>query len=364
MRSVLVSVVTVALVAGCGGSDQPPVPGIGADSSVQPTAPADSPPRTLPTASPTPSPSPLPTSPPAPTAVPTPDPAGRVVANVGELRYTGAKLVSDLRIRKHLAGQLGVPFLMPYQAFRSINQALDDELIRQSMPNLGITVSDSEVDEAIVELLDGVGAGLATQSEFRERLQRLLGLLRVSEADYRDFVTHSVIREKFNEVIRAAVSDMAEQAHVYRLLMSPDDEIEEMRAAYVDAVRLNAHHPAKLGEAFELIVQSYSRDDREIITAGGDMGWVPQGILTQYDYVIFELPVGELSEPVPVVGSRTRVFVFMVSERADDLEMDDENMKKLRRRAPQEWIDERRGEFQITADFDSVIYDWVVAQVR
>jgi len=91
---------------------------------------------------------------------------------------------------------------------------------------------------------------------------------------------------------------------------------------------------------------------------------MPQGILTRYDYVIFELPVGELSEPVAVVGSRTRVFVFMVSERADDLEMADENKEKLRRRAPREWLDDQRGKFQMTADFDSVIYDWVAAQVR
>ena len=317
----------------------------------------------MPTASPTPSPLPLPTSPPSPTAVPTPDPAGRVVATAGELRYTGGRLVTDLKITKHLAEQLGVRFLMPYEAFRAINRALDDEVVRRSMPGLGITVSESEVDEAIAELLADLEPGNGAESDFEARFRQLLDLVHVSEDEYRDFMKNSVMRIKFSEVVRDAVSDMADQVHVYRLALSQDDEIEEMRAMYEESVTGDAD-PAKLGKAFDLIVQSYSRDDRETITAGGDMGWVPHGILTQYDYVIFELPVGELSEPVEVVGSRTRVFVFMVSERADDLEMGDENMKTLRRRAPQEWIDERRDELQITADFDSVIYDWVAAQVR
>jgi len=135
---------------------------------------------------------------------------------------------------------------MPYEAFRTINRAVDDEIVRQSMPSLGISVSEAEVDEAIVELLGGTANGRGTQPDFQERFQRLLDLVRVSEADYWDFVRSSVLRDKFNRVIRDAVSDMAEQAHVYRLAISPDDEIEEMRDMYVGAVKGNTD-PERLG---------------------------------------------------------------------------------------------------------------------
>jgi hypothetical protein len=170
-------------------------------------------------------------------------------------------------------------------------------------------------------------------------------------------------RGKFTRVIGDAVSDTAEQAYLYRLMISTEDDFATMQTVYRDAVGGNTD-PATLKAGFGQIVQEFSRDDREIVRSGGEIGWTPRGILTSYDQVVFQLSIEELSEPVQVIGSHSLVFVFMVSESVDNKEVAAENIKVLRRRAPQEWLSDQRSRNELVAAFNSEIYDLIAAQVR
>ena len=131
MRVVHVYALTVALIAARGGSTEAPVSTTDAGRFAEPSAPLAETFGPAVTSAPAPSATNVATPELAPTAIETPDAVDRVVVSVGDLRYTSQQLVSDLRIRKHLASLTGLPFQMPYEAFSAINQAINDEMVRQ-----------------------------------------------------------------------------------------------------------------------------------------------------------------------------------------------------------------------------------------
>jgi len=162
------------------------------------------------------------------------------------------------------------------------------ELAKQAASELGITVSDDEVDERL--------------SSFDPPLSK----------DYRDVIEAQVLYDKLrNEYFDKQVPVFAEQRHIMGMLLESESQAEEVKA------RLES------GDSFaelagELSLEDFSKNEE------GDLGWRPKGILTMLlgtsvpDEYAFNSEVGVLSEPVYDETVNKRLGYWLIKVLARD----------------------------------------------
>jgi parvulin-like peptidyl-prolyl isomerase len=149
-----------------------------------------------------------------------------------------------------------------------------NELIRQEVEagDFGITVSDSEIDEAIRSYDPPLGR------EYRDVA--------------RDVARVNVLMDKLlNEHFEQEVPLSAEQRHIMAMLLESEDQATEVRTRLEN------------GEDFEQLAGELSLEDFSK-TNNGNLGWHPRGILSDLlalsvpeDYA-FTAEVGVLSQPI------------------------------------------------------------------
>lgn len=291
------------------------------------------------------------------------------VVSVNEVTYTRGDMVKMLRIRQRLIEDSGQRIDTSTDIFQALQLIVENEIISQSAPSIGITVSDEEVDQQIqATIIFQAGGSLAGKSdeqldrEFKELYGNFLNSSQISEDEHRDIVRRTLLREKVRQYVGESVPSVAKQYHVYRLAVSQEDEIDIMFTKYKDYVK-NSSDPLLLHEAFKAITREFSREAPELVRRGGEVGWVPLGVLEDYDDVIATVEVGELSDPIPNRDQRQQAFIFMVSEIDELRELAPVNHEALKTRALERWINEQRREHDVYAVFNSDIYAWMIQQL-
>ena len=291
------------------------------------------------------------------------------VVSVNDVTYTRGDMVKMLRIRQRLIEDSGQRIDTSTDIFQALQLIVENEIISQSAPSIGITVSDEEVDQQIqATIIFQAGGSLAGKSEdqldreFKELYGNFLNSSQISEDEHRDIVRRTLLREKVRQYVGESVPSVAKQYHVYRLAVSQEDEIDIMFTKYKDYVK-NSNDPLLLHEAFKAITREFSREAPELVRRGGEVGWVPLGVLEDYDDVIATVEVGELSDPIPNRDQRQQAFIFMVSEIDELRELERVNHEALKTRALERWINEQRREHDVYAVFNSDIYAWMIQQL-
>ncbi len=291
------------------------------------------------------------------------------VVSVNEVTYTRGDMVKMLRIRQRLQEDQGQRLDTSSDIFQALQLIVENEIIAQSAPSLGITVSDEEVDTQIqATIIFQAGGQLAGKSEdqldreFKELYSNFLNASQISEDEHRDIVRRTLLRSKVRQYVGESVPNVARQYHVYRLAVGQEDEIDILFTKYDDYVK-NSADPVILHEAFKAITREFSREAPELVRRGGEIGWVPLGVLEDYDDVIATVEVGELSTPIPNRDQRQQAFIFMVSEIDELRELDPVNHEALKTRALERWINEQRREHDVYAVFNSDIYAWMIQQL-
>ena len=291
------------------------------------------------------------------------------VVSVNDVTYTRGDMVKMLRIRQRLIEDSGQRIDTSTDIFQALQLIVENEIISQSAPSVGITVSDEEVDQQIqATIIFQAGGALAGKSEeqldreFKELYGNFLNSSQISEDEHRDIVRRTLLREKVRQYVGESVPGVAKQFHVYRLAVNQEDEIDIMFTKYKDYVK-NSDDPLLLHEAFKAITREFSREAPELVRRGGEVGWVPLGVLEDYDDVIATVEVGELSDPIPNRDQRQQAFIFMVSEIDELRELAPVNHEALKTRALERWINEQRREHDVYAVFNSDIYAWMIQQL-
>ena len=291
------------------------------------------------------------------------------VVSVNDVTYTRGDMVKMLRIRQRLVEDSGQRIDTSTDIFQALQLIVENEIISQSAPSIGITVSDEEVDQQIqATIIFQAGGNLAGKSdeqldrEFKELYGNFLNSSQISEDEHRDIVRRTLLREKVRQYVGESVPSVAKQYHVYRLAVSQEDEIDIMFTKYEDYVK-NSEDPLLLHEAFKAITREFSRESPELVRRGGEVGWVPLGVLEDYDDVIATVEVGKLSDPIPNRDQRQQAFIFMVSEIDELRELAPVNHEALKTRALERWINEQRREHDVYAVFNSDIYAWMIQQL-
>lgn len=283
------------------------------------------------------------------------------VVKVNESTFTLGYLVKLLRMYQRGSEALGQQVNMGTMPFQFINTITENELVRQAAPRIGITVSDEELDAEVRDRIVGPpkeGQQVSKEQmdrEFREAFRNHLNQLQVSEATYRGIVRDDLLRDKLREQLGQDVPTVLPQIHLYRILVDTQEKANEVKIQF------------QRGTPFEKLVDQFSIDSEDV-RKGGEVGWVPPGVIPQVDDTIFKLELNTLSEPIqetsPDQTGATTFTIYMVKERSDAREVSKEHRETLKSIALAQWLSEERRSNDVKTNFDSDKYEWVVKQLR
>ena len=296
-------------------------------------------------------------------------PPRQLVVRVNDVEYNRGDLLELIRIEQKTTEFMGGQFNASSAVFISLQQTVENEIIRQIAPSHGIIISEEEVDSLINNMMrpsDSQSLGKSEKQILRETDEKYLSYLntlQISEEKNRSIIRNAALRERFRQYIGDSVPYVAEQVDLYRIISPLTSAMEIMVIKFEDNTR-NVSDPEQLKEIYKSIVREFSRDNSEIIRNGGEIGWVPKNVLLKFEHVFFDLEPGKLSEPVQNPKNDSQLIFFMISEREKARNLLPETRDELKTKALQDWINTERKEHDIYAEFDSDIYDWIFEQLR
>jgi parvulin-like peptidyl-prolyl isomerase len=291
-------------------------------------------------------------------------PPREVMVQVNDVVYTRGDLVKLVRVQQRGAEFLGFPLETATEVFNVLQNLVQHEIMVQSAPKFGVTVSDQELDQHIRELIMRRRSSDPEQEEreFRELYSSYLNAIQLSEEEYRSSIRRSLTRERLVQFMSESVPRVSEQVRVYRVVMREGQEFDIMEEKYEFATE-QASTPDEFIAAFREIAREFSQDNPNIVRKNGEIGWMPKGIFEDYDDVLFSLEVGQLSDRVPDFDNSGVFYYFMVGGKEEARDLSQEHWTELKSKALTDWVNEQRSEFEVYSALNSDIYDWVLLQL-
>jgi parvulin-like peptidyl-prolyl isomerase len=277
------------------------------------------------------------------------------VAKVNDTVLDMAYFVRMLRLYTLSSGQ---EIDSPTIAYQLLIQLENDELVKQKTPEMGIEVTEDEITQRIRSYLapDGGNSGgnstgntTPSDADIEKMYHDLLDNLRFSDSEYREVVRAGILRLKLTEYLKENnVPTEAEQVHLHVIMVETEQKANET----IDRLRE--------GEDFATLAQELSIDEASK-QAGGDLGWFPRGILyDQLEEAAFNLDIGNVSEPIP---SSSGYYVIMVSEKAQDMQIEDDYREILAQKELENWTEEQRDGATIIEYLDNAKIEWAIKRI-
>ena len=242
-----------------------------------------------------------------------------------------------------------------------LEEVIDQELIRQGTEELGITVTDQEVEEEIqsifgydpnppppapitttlpITVTPTPTTAPMTEAEFKQQYDNYVNSLisampnsvGFTEQDFRSMIRRDLLRTKLEDYLAERLPKTAPQVKASHILLETMEDAER------------ALERLKAGEDFALVAQEMSMDEsnRE---AGGDLGWFPLGrMIPDFEKVAFNTPPGQISEIVPTDFG---YHIIKVEDKDDNRELDDMALQEARWGLIEDWLQERRASTEI-----------------
>ncbi len=250
---------------------------------------------------------------------------------VEDTRYRLDYFASRLTIFVDQSGGQGV--VQPTSALPAIADLLiQEEIVRRFGGEKDVTVTDDEIREEIASRL-----GITADDEsFDVVFQQELVRSELSETDYRQMIEAAVITDKLQEKFLAEVPASAESVHYRQIVVSEQataDDIKQQIEAGGDFAALAA----------ESSLDPATKD------VGGDVGWVPRGVLdTQTEELLFPMEVGEIT----VIPTPRGVLVIEILEKASDHPVEEDQKEPLAARLFNDWIEDKKQSVSIVNNMD------------
>ncbi len=222
-----------------------------------------------------------------------------------------------------------------------------EEIVRRFAGDFDITASEEEIVEEIATRLGITADDEAFDVVYEQELARS-GL---SELEFRDMIEAAVLQTKLLEMFEAELSPSAESVRYRQILVSTDETAQDIR----DQI--------EAGEDFAALAAENSLDV-ETKDSGGEVGWVPRGVLeASTEELVFALEPDEITTiPLP-----QGVVVIEMLEKAEDREVEEDQKTPLANRAFTEWVDEKQESLDIVIsvvpgadNYDQKKAEWAV----
>lgn len=264
-----------------------------------------------------------PSDPPATAPPPTATPEPELAARVNGERITLADYERELeRYRASLEAQGIDPSSEEGQ--EKLNEArvqildvmIEQVLIQQAAQEVGVAVTDAEIDQ----YMDDMAAEAGGEEAFRSKLE---GWGETLEGARREVRTQ-LIGMAMTERVVSEIPQSAEQVHARHVLVDTADEARRI------------HAQLEAGADFAALAKAHSQDT-STRDNGGDLGYFPRGILvaSAVEEAAFSLQPGQFSD---VITSTLGYHIVQVVERDPDRPISPENEQLLREQAVQDWI--------------------------
>ena len=245
----------------------------------------------------------------------------------------------------------------PYQV---LGQIENDELVRRAAPGLGIQVTQDEVTAKINgDLISAAGGGgnstgnitgniTLPQTDLGKVYQQWLDYIRLSDSEFRHLVEASLLTKKISDQITQSVPTEAEQVHVYAIKVDNEGNATEVE------------NLLKNGGNFTAIAAEFSTDETTR-QYGGDLGWVPQGILLpELNAAAFSLPEGNMSQPILISNA---YYIIKVAEIAASRPVDEQYRQILASTGFTNWFTKERDATEIREYLNDTKITWALNHI-
>ncbi len=160
----------------------------------------------------------------------------------------------------------------------------------------------------------------------------------LSEADFRHFLEAEMLREKLQAALGAEVSGTQEQVHARHILIRVSDATSETVKAEAKTLIDEVLAKLKAGEDWAALAAQYSQDPSNA-QEGGDLGWFKKGdMVSEFEQVAFNTPVGQISEPVLTQFGWHIIQVLGREERP----LTGADLEQARQKAFDDWLQQQR----------------------
>jgi parvulin-like peptidyl-prolyl isomerase len=200
---------------------------------------------------------------------------------------------------------------------------IQEEIVRRFAGEFDITASEEEILQEIALRL-----GITADDEtFDVVFQQELARSGLSELEFRDMIEASVLQTKLLVMFEAELSPSAESVRYRQIIVTEQEKADEL----VAEIEGGADFAALAAEDFNLDVANKD--------SGGDVGWVPRGVLdASTEELVFALEPKEITTiPLP-----QGVIVIEMQEKAEDREVEETQRTPLANRAFGSWVQEKR----------------------
>jgi len=165
-----------------------------------------------------------------------------------------------------------------------------------------------------------------------DKLNEYLNKNQMTLSDLCTQMRANVLSEIMFNRITAPFPTAVEQVHLRQILVSTPATAQTLRDR------------ARKGEDFAALAKQHSLDETSKAN-GGDLGWVPKGVLDpRLDAVIFDLPVGQVSD---VITTNFGYHIVQVLEKDKARPLPPELLQDTRQRAFLEWLKAVRDSMKI-----------------
>ncbi len=226
----------------------------------------------------------------------------------------------------------------------ALDELIDHELIRQKAEELGLTVTEIEIDQAIEEDLrqaaspsyqtpvtDTVPTATPIPQERLDEIYRsALERMRLSEKAFRLIVRRSLLQDKVQEVLASQVPTTGLVIHLQ--LIKTDTEEQA----------LAAQQRIEQGEDFAVVAREVSTDTLSAEN-GGDLGWLtPEQLSSRYGPAVeaqaLALEIGKLT----LVKGENAFYLIRVVGRDENGPLPADVLAQRRNNALSDWLAQQK----------------------
>ncbi len=207
---------------------------------------------------------------------------------------------------------------------RALEQMIVQELVRQAAVQLGIEVTDAQLEESVQKGIEQGGG--------REKLDAWLEQNQLTYENYKELIRSDLLANAVRQKVVGDVPQTARQVHARHILVNSKEEALDILAKL------------KAGSDFADLAKEKSLDvvSRE---NGGDLGFFPAGIMTpEFEKAAFALEPNEISD---VVQTPFGFHIIQVLEVDPARELSQDMQQRIEDQTFRRWLAEQRGQATI-----------------
>ncbi len=202
----------------------------------------------------------------------------------------------------------------------ALNGAMNEELDRQGSPELGISVTEDEIDAQIRLRLRIPET--ADSSTFAESYRNAVKDSGLRPSEYRETIAAGLLEEKLRQQLRTQIPTNAEQVRLRDIRVVTQEDAQKALE------RLQA------GEDFALLAGELSYDTATK-GKGGEMDWQARGQMPpEIESAVFALEVGQLSQPLYQYGT---YYIYQMLEKTVDKEVTPDQRQQIEEQSLTTW---------------------------